>query len=397
MLPSSEALSQLLGPLYEAASNPALWEDFLRRLGDKTGATSAALVIYDDAQQSYALSSDWDVDPEATKLYGQHYGSLDIWGQRALSKRASLVCSSETLSASSELVHTEYYHDFLTRFGAGHGMFALFENTGSRLISCSLYRQASRGPFQVSDLEILRCLARHVQRAVKLHAKFCELKNRSESFEAALDSVPTGVVFLGARGNIVLMNRSAAESAGEKDGLLATSAGLQAERQAESDLLVRTIQQAVQSFNGPSVGGTVLVSRRTRPPLQVLVSPVRHSTASLLLTSQLICAVAFVIDPSLRRRPAQDILRALFGLTPAECRVALLLSDGRAPKEIANMLGVTDNTVRSQIKNIFSKTGVKRQAELIRLLLHHSAPTVQPGSTTRCQVSPVYRSDTDAS
>ena len=72
----------------------------------------------------------------------------------------------------------------------------------------------------------------------------------------------------------------------------------------------------------------------------------------------------------------------LYGLTPAECRVALLLSDGRAPQEIAKMVGVTQNTVRSQIKSIFSKTGVRRQGELIQLLLRHSEPAVQPQPTT---------------
>jgi len=51
------------------------------------------------------------------------------------------------------------------------------------------------------------------------------------------------------------------------------------------------------------------------------------------------------------------------------------LGDGHAPRKIANMVGVTDNTVRSQIKSIFSKTGVKRQDELIRLLLSNSGPT----------------------
>jgi hypothetical protein len=48
---------------------------------------------------------------------------------------------------------------------------------------------------------------------------------------------------------------------------------------------------------------------------------------------------------------------------------ALLLSDGHAPRHIANTLGVTENIVRSQIKSIYSNTGVKRQGELIRLLL----------------------------
>jgi DNA-binding CsgD family transcriptional regulator len=48
--------------------------------------------------------------------------------------------------------------------------------------------------------------------------------------------------------------------------------------------------------------------------------------------------------------------------------LALLLGDGHAPRQIANTVGVTENTVRSQIKSIFTKTGVRRQSDLVRLL-----------------------------
>ena len=59
---------------------------------------------------------------------------------------------------------------------------------------------------------------------------------------------------------------------------------------------------------------------------------------------------------------------------------ALLLSDVILPQEIANTVGVTDNTVRSQIKSIFSKTGVRRQSDLVRLLLNNAQPTIQTGA-----------------
>jgi hypothetical protein len=51
------------------------------------------------------------------------------------------------------------------------------------------------------------------------------------------------------------------------------------------------------------------------------------------------------------------------------------------PRKIANMVGVTDNTVRSQIESIFSKIGVKRQGELIRLLLNNSGLAIHPEPT----------------
>ena len=79
-------------------------------------------------------------------------------------------------------------------------------------------------------------------------------------------------------------------------------------------------------------------------------------------------------DAARRQRPAEDTLRTRFGLTRAESRVALLRCDGRAPKNIAETIGVSVETVRSQMKSIFAKADVRRQIELVRLLLSNAAP-----------------------
>jgi DNA-binding CsgD family transcriptional regulator len=63
--------------------------------------------------------------------------------------------------------------------------------------------------------------------------------------------------------------------------------------------------------------------------------------------------VVFVSDPLRTQRASAAVLHERLCLTPAECRVALLLSDGHAPKKIANIIGLTDYTVRSQIKKDF--------------------------------------------
>lgn len=61
--------------------------------------------------------------------------------------------------------------------------------------------------------------------------------------------------------------------------------------------------------------------------------------------------------------------RDRFGLTGAECRVAVEASEGHKPMEIARRLGLSIHTVRSHIKRIFQKTGVHSQAGLVRALL----------------------------
>jgi DNA-binding CsgD family transcriptional regulator len=65
-----------------------------------------------------------------------------------------------------------------------------------------------------------------------------------------------------------------------------------------------------------------------------------------------------------------SLLYAVFGLTPAECRVATLLAEGLSPKEIAQEQGTQLDTIRKQMRSIFQKTRTHRQPDLIRLLLH---------------------------
>lgn len=177
-----------------------------------------------------------------------------------------------------------------------------------------------------------------------------------------------GVILLGHGMKVVAMNAAAERILAARNGLKTAQKRLTCDDTRESAQLERLISDAslISQGKGTEVGNEMRISRRDLWPLKAVVSPVRGIDFG---NDHRVQAVIFVTDPTTRVRPAQDTLRIAFGLTPAECRVALLLADGHAPQEIATMIGVTSNTVRSQIKSIYSKTGVRRQAELIRLLL----------------------------
>ena len=70
--------------------------------------------------------------------------------------------------------------------------------------------------------------------------------------------------------------------------------------------------------------------------------------------------------------PIELRLRRRFRLSKAEARVATLLSDGLAPRMIADRLNVSIHTVRSQLQAIFNKTDTSRQAELTSLILRET-------------------------
>ena len=80
-------------------------------------------------------------------------------------------------------------------------------------------------------------------------------------------------------------------------------------------------------------------------------------------------AMIFLGSPKLAHATATNLLRHLYDLTRAEADLTWLLADGLSLEEAAEKRGVTLNTARSQLKRVFTKTGARRQSELVRIVL----------------------------
>jgi DNA-binding NarL/FixJ family response regulator len=112
-----------------------------------------------------------------------------------------------------------------------------------------------------------------------------------------------------------------------------------------------------------------LLIQRTEggPPLAVWVAPAGPTFLPYSLASIPTALVVFY-DPSCRADEASQHLRTLFDLSTAEIAIAEGLIEGKRIREIARQRRVSVETVRSQLRAIFRKTGVARQTDLVRLL-----------------------------
>lgn len=79
--------------------------------------------------------------------------------------------------------------------------------------------------------------------------------------------------------------------------------------------------------------------------------------------------MVFLTNQGSQRPLSPAALTAMFDLTPTEVRVARHLASGLRPDEIAQELGVAATTIAFHLRNVFSKTGTHRQADLVALLL----------------------------
>jgi DNA-binding CsgD family transcriptional regulator len=86
-------------------------------------------------------------------------------------------------------------------------------------------------------------------------------------------------------------------------------------------------------------------------------------------------AILFITDPEQTTAPRGQNLREDFGLTMAEAALALEILKGDGLRGAANRLGVSLATAHTQLAHVFDKTGTRRQAELVRLILQ-SQPAI---------------------
>ena len=178
-------------------------------------------------------------------------------------------------------------------------------------------------------------------------------------------------MLLDSRGHIVEANDSALAFFSAPGGLRDERRLLRAAGRDDDRLLRAALARALPGAGVPA-GGSLTVGRFPFfPRLVVHLVPV---PAPVPPGDSDVALVVLVVDPA-RGAPLDPALVAsAFGLTPAEAAVAVLLASGHTVAEIAVLLGRRDSTLRSHLKQIFAKLGVRRQADVVRLLLSTAAP-----------------------
>lgn len=197
-----------------------------------------------------------------------------------------------------------------------------------------------------------------------LHAMTAQ--NMSEWAPQALDYVALGVVALDRHAQVLFANRAARQLAEDGDALLLDDRLRPALVRHERPLK-NAIDRAIQvNGEGEETPIFLRVPRISgRRDLMVVICALPH-TGGEGGEAQ---ALVFIADGERRLSVPRNVLAALFGLTPTESQIALMLAEGARLDEIGVSLNVSSTTIAFHMRNLFQKTSTNRQADLIALVL----------------------------
>ena len=385
----ADPIFPLIGRIYDAALDPAAWPGVVREIARIQKSDKALLLTPLNAPDQGGVVFPSGISESAMQQWATRYIKHDIWTQAVEAKGLFVegrVLTNEDLVNFDEFLGSIWYREFLSNIGIARLCTGVVFGTGTPgalPASFSVFRPVEGEPYGETERAVHRILVSHLSRSLGIMFRLRDAELKVAASLAALDRLNAGVVLFGARRAVLFANRAARSILGEEDGLRlrATPQGASF-LAAESSGTQLAVDTALDQCLDPEVlevghfSQAVRIERssgRAACTLNVSALPLQNEFGS---GPERPLAIGFLNDPAEPVKVDEELLRRLYDLTPAECRLAQQICTAEPLAAIAARLGTSENTVKSQLQSIFAKTGTHRQAALVKLL-HGLAATSQ--------------------
>jgi DNA-binding CsgD family transcriptional regulator len=369
---TTDQLGSLIDRIYDAAVEPALWPAFLSHLSGVLGGSMPSLFLHDPRTASGSLTINVGWDAGMIRSYSEYFSERNIWlRSRPELLKPGIVRTSHMMCSRKAFLASEWYADYCRPMGVSQGIGATILEDAGVTSNIVVMADERRDDYGSEDIALVRMLLPHMQRALRTHSVLAEGEARRCELQEALEQLATGVALVSHDARVIFINAAARNLVNSRDALAIDRTGIVAMDSGETAALRALIAQAAQTSQreGLHAGGTLRVSRRHgRKPLELTVSPI--SVGDLSPKAPRAVAVIYISDPEQIVVTAGQAFARLHGLTRAEERVVItILRSGGNVRSVADELAISHNTLKTQLKSVYAKTGVRGQADLIRLAL----------------------------
>jgi DNA-binding CsgD family transcriptional regulator/PAS domain-containing protein len=376
---SAQTLSAVLHLIYSAATDPGQWPAVLEAVASSLKGRSGVFFTPFLPPHVNGIYHAHNITPEQSVLWGTKYLHLDMWTQRAfergLVKQGAVITDADT-ATEEEFLASEIYQGLFSTMDVGRFCSGvIFHDTADGIPTTvvTTHRSLSSPAFSQQDRAWLTLLLPHLSRALGLMYRIDSARLQSESLLAGLNALPLGVMLLNSQGQVMHANNAMRRVLARDDGLSYDAAGqlcakplkagqpvLSAWLAAQTSLLTEDVTHFANAF---------LVRRKCNKRVYSLqCCPVKPGQ-EWLVQGQRTGAVVFVSDPQALVLPEPSRLSALYGLTPAQAKVASALAMGNSSKEVGKTLAISPETVRKQTQHVYQKMRVNSQSDLVRSIL----------------------------
>jgi DNA-binding CsgD family transcriptional regulator len=337
------------------------WSGFTALLRQHFGAAHANVVFRHPALKMNFISESYG--PEFTGRADPHqlYAPADdpITYYRMEAFKAYAI--EDFVSAHGGEAHP-FLDDFLVPLGIGSVLICRVVTEGGLQAWISVARERER-PFEADDRRVMERICQMFAPALVLFGQFKEIANQRDAYARVVRARATGLVRLDHRGQVLLVDEAAAAWSRPGGALCVVNGRLQATQPGQRQELAAAISRVIE---GQSDEELVVLEAKDGEGLELLMFPTSDPFEPLWPSTPR--AIVYLRARDHDPPPRPERLHRMFGLSRREAMLASLLVRGMTVAEAAVDLGISEQTARSYLRQVFEKTGVTRQAELVRIV-----------------------------
>lgn len=366
-------VDEVINAIYDAAMDPGGWDHALAGIIRLTSSGSGNLISSDRDHVRSNVAVYRGIDPEWIRCYNEHYYRFDPSMPVFTRHRGRVVIDQVTGPDPRSLPDSArcFYSELMLPQAFHHTAGAALYSTDTHHAAFILQRSERQGPYSEEEVRRLDRITPHLRRALQLMRQYHQLSFQ-RGLAAAYENSHLGVILLDEAGRVQYLNRRAEEilrtfpalDVRGPDMVLADATVASCLRQRISAALVPTSDEWART-----VDRAPLTLSHDGRALELQVSPVRGPMDSDALGIPSRHVLVQVSDPRPVSPLPAPMLASHFNLTRAEAMVLACVCMGQDTQTVARVRSRSVHTIRSQLKTIMKKLGVKSRAELIRLVL----------------------------
>ncbi|WP_324780638.1 helix-turn-helix transcriptional regulator [Thiobacillus sedimenti] len=370
----------IISAIHGCALHPVHWHAALSRILDHLGARGGMLWSHQAIRGAFGLWVPCRLHPDWVAEYGRHYHQKDVWMEARVAQgcRAGDVLTGDMLVPRPAFAQSEFYRAFLKRFDYAQlllGVVHHADHAGAVVptVHISIFRGEEDKAFGAGDRKKLQDLLPHLQNATAVNFHLAERDQRLDIAQASIDLFTDALFFADRSGRVVYLNQAAQRLLAQDDGLRMLDERLTAANTAENRALQRLFgvkhSDEPTDPDVPSQSAALLSISRRSGRQGYLATRVQVTEDVATPDARRPHLVVLIHDPEVNTQGRVAALCARYALTAAESGVVKALLKTGSVRAAASHLRLSDNTIKTHLKSIFSKTGAHRQAELIRMVL----------------------------
>lgn len=388
---SDTSFHRFIDLIYEAAERPDRWRDLYEELRQAIGVKSIHMLALDKRHGTLSYSDGANLPVQGELAYMHEYRFIDPRLPLVLQREVQTWTHCHEELDEAFVARHPFYQDFLIPYDRRYMSACKLVDSVDATVVFATLSGAAQGPMAPDSVAFMNRLLPHLSRACRMSLQNFVYSTQALVGHLLVSKLRQPVILMSPGGDVMHHNEAAQELLRSTRLVQVEDGKLRLPPPQLRDLLrdCAELEEAAKMREAEAIGvSRGAASGRFRSLRIACGGPERAETvyAFFTLLSPQHAMGSFGLRPVVmllfyhpQSAPAIDssLLFAVFGLTPAECRVATLLAEGLAVKEIAKAQGTQVETVRKQLRSIFEKTATNRQPELIRLLLHLPHNAVQ--------------------